>query len=490
MRCVAEGVLLIFAALRPGLVQAAHQAPAEHKTNDLADVLLKAVELMDHGLVDFLKEQATVPKNQDTQMLLATENKAINVIHQISTNFHDLKEVVGKFKRRHQNELKGVQNKLVEQKEQDKKCLVDKADMQGRAEHCESVLQRLAPQGPGNETFSVTDWKELDAKASSRIKELQKENTELSGSVNELKLKAHDAERTKQDAETRAKQLEDEAASLRAQVAQLKNDETSMLKTMKTLVQKNKVKTMETQANSLKEAREGMQTEFEKKEQALQEREAELQKQLENAKAEASKKEKDNALIKKQMNKVQTNFNVLNADKVHLLGSLNSVLRQNNEFQQQIKLFSSGGCALKNSTGLPVPGNLDAVAESTGSMIMADQTASESDKKDDEKKDDVAAAGAELEKMSESLEKGGSSLLQQSIHPHVERAPYHTFSTAGDHHALNSWLSKPVEVLLQRQQVQTPMRKTFLPRNQDEDSDVLQQLALISTGWQNHRVKA
>merc|ERR1719420_1924047 len=160
---------------------------------------------MDHGLNDFLREQPVDGNGQDTKTLVATENKAINVIHQISTNFHDLKEVVGKFKHRHQNELKSAENKLVEQKEADKKCVVEKADLQGRAEHCESVLQRLAPQGPGNQTFSVTDWKELDAKASSKIKDLQSQNEELSASVNGLKAKAHEAERSKQDAETRAK---------------------------------------------------------------------------------------------------------------------------------------------------------------------------------------------------------------------------------------------------------------------------------------------
>merc|ERR1712118_644882 len=195
----------------------------------------------DHGLNDFLKEQPEVPA-QDTETLVATEKKAINVIHQISTNFHDLKEVVGKFKRRHQNELKGVEKKCMTQKEEDKKCFVDKGNLQGRAEHCESVLQRLVPQGPGNETFSVTNWKELDAKASAKIKELQSQNEALMASTNDLKTRAHDAERSKQDAETRAKQVEEEAALLRAQVAQLKNDEASMLKTMKTLVQKNKVK--------------------------------------------------------------------------------------------------------------------------------------------------------------------------------------------------------------------------------------------------------
>lgn len=221
-----------------------------------------------------------------------------------------------------------------------------------------------------------------------------------------------------------------------------------------------------------------MQTEFEKKEQALKQKEEELQKQLAAVQAQVTEKEKDNNLIKKQMAKVQTNFNVLNADKVHLLGSLNSVLRQNTEFQQQIKLFSSGGCALSNSSGLPIPGNLGEVAESTGSMIMADQTATESG----EKKDETA--------IPPSVPMGASSLLQQSIRPHVPKSEYRTFTTGGAHRALNSWLNKPVEVLLQQQQVQTPMRRSFLPRNQDNDSDVLQQLALISTGWQNHRVKA
>jgi len=486
MRCAAESVLFIFVALRLGVGKAHPQAPVDHKTNDLADVLLKAVELMDHGLSDFLKEQPEVPA-QDTETLVATEKKAINVIHQISTNFHDLKEVVGKFKRRHQNELKGVEKKCMTQKEEDKKCFVDKANLQGRAEHCESVLQRLAPQGPGNETFSVTDWKELDAKASAKIKELQSQNEALMASTNDLKTRAHDAERSKQDAETRAKQVEEEAALLRAQVAQLKNDEASMLKTMKNLVQKNKVKTMATQANSLKEARDGMQTEFEKKEQALQEREEELKKQLSAAQAEVSAKEKETAVVKKAMAKVQTEFNVLNGDKVHLLGSLNSVLRQNNEFQQQLKLFNTQGCQVAtNSSGLPIPGTLGDLAKADQTMIMADQTINDP-RTDAEKKEDETGIPSALS--PEGL-KGAESLVQQSVHSHAEKVAYHTFTTAGSHPALNNWLNKPVQVLLQQQQVQSPMRRNFLTRDQDDDGDVLQQLALISTGWQNHRIKA
>lgn len=493
MRCVAQGVLF-FAALQVGFGHVGHHTPADHKTNDLADVLLKAVELMDHGLTDFLKEQQQSGdvSAQDTQTLVATEKKAINVVHQISTNFHDLKEVVAKFKKRHQNELNGVENKLTAQKEEDKKCLVDKAALQGRAEHCESVLQRLAPQGPGNQTFSVMDWKELDAKASARIQELESQNNELSSSVNELKTKAHEAERSKQDAETIAKRLEGEAATLRAQVAQLKNDEASMLKTMKTLVQKNKVKTMETQATSLKEARDGMQTEFEKKEQALKEKEEQLQKQLAEAQAEVQHKLQETNTVKKQMAKIQTEFNVLNGDKVHLLGSLNSVLRQNNEFQQQIKLFNTQGCELgaKNSSGLPIPGTLDPNAMSSGSMIMADQTATEEKADKAVEKELEAAVPTDWPKEPPAKEAPVTkeSLLQESAHPR-RPAQYRTFTTAGQHRALSSWLSKPVEVLLQ-QPTQTSTRRSFLPRDEGSDGDVLQELALISTGWQNHRIKA
>jgi len=113
---------------------------------------------------------------------------------------------------------------------------------------------------------------------------------------------------------------------------------------------------------------------------------------------------------------------------------------------------------------------------------MADQTATESEKKDDENKDSNVPPAP--------MVSGAESLVQQSVQSHPVKAEYRTFSTAGAHPALSNWLNKPVEVLLQQQQVQTPMRRNFLTREQDDDGDVLQQLALISTGWQNHRVKA
>jgi len=251
------------------------------------------------------------------------------------------------------------------------------------------------------------------------------------------------------------------------------------------------VKTMSTQASSLKEARDGMQTEFEKKEQALKEREEALQKQLADAQAESAEKQKETTLVKKQMNKIQTEFNVLNGDKVHLLGSLNSVLRQNNDMQQQIKLFNTEGCSVaKNSSGLPIPGNLG-----SGNMIMADQTLTDAAKADDtdSKQDEASALSPSALMQSAPLARGAASLLQQSPPARTIKPEYRTFTVSGQHKALSSWLSKPVEVLLQRQQVQTPARgRSFLPRDEDknDDGDVLQQLALISTGWQTHREKA
>lgn len=452
--------LLLLAVI--GHAGASLQAPAspQHRsqTSELADVLLRAVELMDHGLQDFLKEQpADAP--EDAVQLKTNQQKAMKVIHQITTNFHDLKEVVEKFKHRHEAEVKGVEKKVVEEKESTQKCesqcTNDKMQLMKRSEQCEFVLKRLSPPtGSGNESFSVENWRELDSKAEEGIGHLKAENTMLSQKVAELSGRTHDAERRMQDAEARTQELERQSTTLQQQNGQLKADDESMLKTVKQLVQKNKVQAADLQAKALQQAREEMQEEFAKKEDVLKQ-------ETEKEKEEAAKYRKQMEAMQKKMQGMQKDHDVLSGDKVHLLGALNSALRQNDEFGQRLKM-----CSLGNATG-SIPGLTDSgsLSSSTpgsmptyvmaGKAPQAEQAASEA----------VAAAA-------------------ETPMPEVKAASF----TQTDHHALNHWLNSHAPAPLQ----QVPVRKSLISSGGADsgDGDVLQQLQLLSLGWQNHRVKA
>merc|ERR1719240_2018570 len=96
---------------------------------------------------------------------------------------------------------------------------------------------------------------------------------------------------------------------------------------------------------------------------------------------------------------------VMQGDKLHMLGTLNSVLRQNNEITQQLRLYSSGGCNVNSTSGLA--GGLG-----SNNLVMASKTTDE---------DELEAENKKLLKESdlESLTKGAASFAQtgQSLEP-------------------------------------------------------------------------
>jgi len=345
------------------------------------------------------------------------------------------------------------------------------AGLEKRSAQCETVLNKLAPQGPGSESFNVSNWMDLDAKSADQISLLQKENKELSTSVDELKLRSHNAERKLEDESAAHLRFETESKTLKQQNTQLKADEESMIKTVKNLVQSNKVKSVETQAKSLKQAREELQVQFDKKAEDLKAVEREMRAKADAAQDDIKAAQAATEKVKTQMRAMQQKINAfnkvkqgLNADKLHLMGTLSSLMRQNTQFQSELRMCAVGG---HNSSALE---SADAIMEASQEVSLPENILMTS-------KDDDAKDAAELA----SLVQHPDAQVQSAPRPALSLAQ--SSSTGHGQNALNHWLFKQPQ-----QQFEPHVRQNF--RGAGQSGDVLQQLSLLSVGWENHRVHA
>merc|ERR1719252_106496 len=84
---------------------AAHQNPGTKRKVDLVDVIVQAVDLMNSGIVQFLKEESETPSAaqkhpDDFARIVKSQHKAMAVVRQMSSNFGALKDVAHKLKKR------------------------------------------------------------------------------------------------------------------------------------------------------------------------------------------------------------------------------------------------------------------------------------------------------------------------------------------------------------------------------------------------------
>merc|ERR1719171_3224089 len=200
--CHAETVELSSLGVRPMLALAAEKAVTV-KNIDLAEVLIHAVELMDRGVQGFLKEEGHLELEDgehplrhlaDMQNILRSQRRAMKVMKQVSTNFHDLRMVVNKFKEKHVDKVKDVKSKLAAEEvktRQDAEEIHDlKAAVQQlsfQASRCEDLLHQAQAQTTTTTTSVVlsfagkpaVDWQQINKTDTLEIGDLQKQNAEL-----------------------------------------------------------------------------------------------------------------------------------------------------------------------------------------------------------------------------------------------------------------------------------------------------------------------
>merc|ERR1719420_1701623 len=86
-------------------------------------------------------------------------------------------------------------------------------------------------------------------------------------------------------------------------------------------------------------------------------------------------------MVNFQMKSIQHEKDVLQGDKVHALGTLNSVLRQNTEYSQQLRLCSMGGTNASQPMSTDLSGS---GMQGANTYVMASKLAEEDKAKAEE----------------------------------------------------------------------------------------------------------
>eukprot|EP00746_Dinoflagellata_sp_MGD_P166521 gnl/MRDRNA2_/MRDRNA2_96458_c0_seq1.p1 gnl/MRDRNA2_/MRDRNA2_96458_c0~~gnl/MRDRNA2_/MRDRNA2_96458_c0_seq1.p1 ORF type:complete len:539 (-),score=137.93 gnl/MRDRNA2_/MRDRNA2_96458_c0_seq1:101-1717(-) len=364
--CHAETSELSALGLRPMLALAAEKAVTV-KNIDLAAVLMHAVELMDSGVQGFLKEEGHLELEDgehplrhlaDMQNILRSQRRAMKVMKQVSTNFHDLRMVVNKFKEKHVDKVKDVKSKLAAEEvktRQDAEEIHDlKAAVQQlsfRSTKCEDMIQQFQAQVTTTTTsqapsFAVNsiDWEKINKTDTLEIGDLRKQNAELKASVSELTQRVADFTGKSVDEASRASMLENDLGKMRQENKQLKTDKDAVVKTLQQLMSEEQFSGLRRQAQEAQDVSRKVLKEYLVKKQALKKEEEAVNKTLKDKdediqmlQQKGQELELEHDTLQASKTRLQTERDTLAEDKQHLLKTVQALMRSNSDFQAQLK---------------------------------------------------------------------------------------------------------------------------------------------------------
>lgn len=367
--CHAETSEASALGLRPMLALAAEKAVTV-KNIDLAAVLMHAVELMDSGVQGFLKEEGHLELEDgehplrhlaDMQNVLRSQRRAMRVMQQVSTNFHDLRMVVNKFKEKHVDKVKEekhVKSKLAAEEvktQEDAEEIHDlKAAVQQlsfRSTKCEDMLQQFQAQVTTTTTSqapsfvgNAIDWEKINKTETLQIGDLRKQNTELKESVSELTQRIADFSGRSVDEASRASMLESQLGKMRQENAQLKTDKDAVVNTLQKLMSEEQFKEMRHQGEEAQELQQKLLKEYLAKKKALKKEEEAVNKTLKDKDEDISvlqqkgqELELEHNTLQASKTRLQTERDTLAEDKQHLLKTVQALMRSNSDFQAKLK---------------------------------------------------------------------------------------------------------------------------------------------------------
>lgn len=349
-----------------------------HKKVDLADVIVQAVDLMDSGILQFLKEESSTPATSDDKSpddyarLVKSQHKAMSVVRQMSSNFGALKDVAKRLKKRGASALAKEVKQLKEEHKQlteersDLKAAVHQLDM--RAQTCEDTLNtamintKKAQAAASNCSAQISNEaaREVGQKAVADVKKIRKAEDDLADTKTDADMLRKENQELKQkmiDYEKRIAAFEGKGSKTSAMSQEvqecnkekqsLQDDKEGLVKTVQHLLKANGTETLtqtlQKEVMSLQRAQLETQKAYGKKVESLSAQLKTAQENAQDVKVVAQTMNEQNAEMTKNVANLQAKVEScesdrkdLEDDKKELVKSLQGTLRQNTEYQAQM----------------------------------------------------------------------------------------------------------------------------------------------------------
>lgn len=357
--------------VEPNMKDAAHQNPGTKRKVDLVDVIVQAVDLMNSGIVQFLKEEAETPSKaqkspDDFARIVKSQHKAMAVVRQMSSNFGALKDVAHKLKKRGATTLQKEVQQLQEERNQ-LKAAVHQLD--ARSQSCEDTLN--------NARANVKTWQAAASNCSSRIsneatrevgqkavadaEKIRKAEDNLADTkadMDMLRKENQDLKKALKDYEKRIAAFESSGSSKTSAMSQevqecskekksLQEDKEGLVKTVQHLLKANGTEsltnTLKKEVMSLQRAQLDTQKMYSKQVESLrgqlktaQENNQDVKEVAQTMNEQNAELTKSNANLQDKIQSCEADKKDLEDDKKQLVLSLQGTLRQNTEYQAQM----------------------------------------------------------------------------------------------------------------------------------------------------------
>jgi chromosome segregation ATPase len=349
----------------------AHSKQQAKKKVDLTDVIVQAVELMDAGISQFLKEESStelppVEKNPDDfAKIVKSQHKAMQVVRQMSSNFIALKDVAKKLKKHGASALAKENHQLKEERSNLKAAI---HQLDARAQTCADSLNNARASvkkwevAASNCSARISDEasREVSQKAVADVKKIRKAKDDLESTeadLDALRKENQDLKASVKDYEKRIAAFEgggsktsvmsQEVQECKKEKKSLQEDKEGLVKTVQHLLKANGTEslsqTLQKEVASLQKAQLETQRIYSKKVESLRDQLKTAQDNAQDVKEVAQTMNEQNAELTKNNDKLQSKLQTcegdrkdLEDDKKSLVLSLQGTLRQNTEYQAQM----------------------------------------------------------------------------------------------------------------------------------------------------------
>eukprot|EP00746_Dinoflagellata_sp_MGD_P000395 gnl/MRDRNA2_/MRDRNA2_100712_c0_seq1.p1 gnl/MRDRNA2_/MRDRNA2_100712_c0~~gnl/MRDRNA2_/MRDRNA2_100712_c0_seq1.p1 ORF type:complete len:592 (+),score=168.09 gnl/MRDRNA2_/MRDRNA2_100712_c0_seq1:111-1886(+) len=302
---------------------------------DFADVLDRAVSLMDEGISNFLE------KKQSHASLRNEKNTAMSLLSEMSGNVKALRKVVAKMKKHQHREAAKNQKQLKQLSlaaAREKQYQTDLLKLQNFSSQCEMALKRCPPTGVARGLMP-----ELK-----QIKFLQGLNDELREKVGQLGNQKRVLQNQFDDVSAKAKESE----ALTRKLQSVEADNRELQATLQQATQGIEEKIQDEVAEGIAEAKAKMEDGFAARKQVIKRQQEKLLEKSEDSQEVATDLQKQNVKYQKTNihlhvanQRLQRENQALRDDKSHLMDSMQMCLSQSASYQQELVAYEKKeGC--------------------------------------------------------------------------------------------------------------------------------------------------
>lgn len=302
---------------------------------DFADVLDRAISLMDEGISNFLDQK------QSKSSLRADGNTAMALLSEMSGNVKALHKVVGKMKKQQRREAAKTQMQLKQLSlaaSREKQYQTDLLKLQNFSSQCEQALKRCPSSDvvPGlmPELHQIQNLQRLNDVLREKVASLGTQKSVLQGKIDDL---SGDANKTD---------------ALKQKIESLEADNQQLQATIQSFTQNEQQKIQEAVSEEIAEVKDKMEDGFAARKRYIKRQEEKIMEKSEDSEEVAQDLQKQNVKLQKSgihlhvaNERLQHENQALRDDKAHLMESMQDLLRQSAEYQQELlKYEKREGC--------------------------------------------------------------------------------------------------------------------------------------------------